>query len=163
MKNSSPQKTDLKGSFNKIEALCDEYLVKKAPYTLPTNVKEILVKLSPYFAIIGVVFGIPSILALFGLGTFLVPMGTIGGLVSGRPFLGFGYILATVILAVNIVIEAIAIPGLFSRSKKAWRLMYYASLINIVHELITFNLGGMIIGGLISLYFIFQVKEYYKK
>ena len=162
MKNSSSQKTDLKGSFNKIEALCDEYLVKKAPFTLPANVKEIIVKLSPYFAIVAVVLGIPAVLALFGLGAFIVPMGTIGGLISGRPFLGFGYILATVILAINIIIEAIAVPGLFSRSKKAWRLIYYASLINIVHELITLNLGGMIVGGLISLYFIFQVKEYYK-
>lgn len=162
MKNSNSQKTDLKGSFNKIEVLCDEYLVKKAPFTLPANVKEIIVKLAPYFAIVAVVLGIPAVLVFFGLGTFIVPMGIVGGLASGRPFLGFGYILATIILAINIIIEAMAIPGLFSRSKSAWRLIYYASLINIVHGLITFNLGGMIVGGLISLYFIFQVKEYYK-
>ena len=162
MAKTATEGTDFKGTFGKLEVILEEYLVEKVPFQLPKNVKEIIVKFAPYLAIIGVVMGIPGVLALLGAGTILAPLGLVGGIMTGRPFLGFGYIVSVVFLGVMILLEGLAIPGLFSRSKKAWTYLYWSALVGVLQNIISFNVGGLVIGGLISMYFLFQVKEYYK-
>lgn len=162
MAKTASEGSDLKGAFGKLEVTLEEYLVEKAPFQLPKNVKEIIVKFAPYLAILGVVMGIPGILALLGAGTILAPLGFVGGMMTGRPFLGFGYIISILFLGMMILLEGLAIPGLFSRSKKGWTFLYWGALVGIVQNVIQFNIGGLVIGGLISMYFLFQVKEYYK-
>ena len=162
MAKTATEGTDFKGTFGKLEVILEEYLVEKAPFQLPKNVKEIIVKFAPYLAIIGVVMGIPGVLALLGAGTILAPLGLVGGMMTGRPFLGFGYIVSVVFLGVMILLEGLAIPGLFSRSKRAWTYLYWSALVGVLQNIISFNVGGLVIGGLISMYFLFQVKEYYK-
>jgi hypothetical protein len=161
MAKTTTEGTDLRSMFGKLEVTLGEYLGKKAPQ-LPKNWKDVIVKFAPYLAIIGVVLGIPGLLALFGIGTFVIPLGTLGGVISGRPFLGVGYLLNVIFFGVILVLEALAIPGLFSRSKKAWNLLYWSALVGAVQNIISFNVGGLIIGTLLSLYVLFQVKEYYK-
>ena len=153
--------TDFKSLMGQLESNLDEYLGKKAP-RMPKEWREFLVKAAPYLAILGVVLGIPAVLTLLGLGAFLVPFGTLGGIVTGRPFLGVGYIINIAFLIVILVIEALSISPLFKRSKTGWNYMYYATLLGAVQNLVSFNIGGLIIGTLISLYLLFQVKEYYK-
>ena len=162
MAKTATEGTDFKGMLGKLEVILEEYLVEKAPFQLLKNVKEIIVKFAPYLAIIGVVMGIPGVLALLGAGTILAPLGLVGGMMTGRPFLGFGYIVSVVFLGVMILLEGLAIPGLFSRSKKAWTYLYWSALVGVLQNIISFNVGGLVIGGLISMYFLFQVKEYYK-
>ena len=162
MAKTATEGTDFKGTFGKLEVILEEYSVEKVPFQLPKNVKEIIVKFAPYLAIIGVVMGIPGVLALLGAGTILAPLGLVGGMMTGRPFLGFGYIVSVVFLGVMILLEGLAIPGLFSRSKKAWTYLYWSALVGVLQNIISFNVGGLVIGGLISMYFLFQVKEYYK-
>ncbi|MEK7177539.1 MAG: hypothetical protein AAB705_01790 [Patescibacteria group bacterium] len=162
MAKTTDAKADFGGALSKLEVTLEEYLVKKAPFQLPTNVKEIIVKFAPYLAILGVVMGIPGVLALLGAGAILAPIGLVGGLMTGKPFLGFGYIVSVVFLAVMVLLEGLAIPGLFSRSKKAWTFLYWSALVGVVQNIVSFNVGGLIIGGLLSMYFLFQVKEYYK-
>ena len=161
MATATKEGTDFKGMLGKLEVTLDEYLVKKAPQ-LPEGWKEVIVKFAPYLAIIGVVMGIPGVLALLGMGTILAPLGLVGGMMTGRPFLGFGYIVSVLFLGVMILLEGLAIPGLFSRSKKAWTYLYWSALVGVVQNIVSFNVGGLVIGGLISMYFLFQVKEYYK-
>ena len=67
-----------------------------------------------------------------------------------------------VFLGLMVLLEALAIPGLFSQSKKAWNLLFWSALVGIIQNVLSFNIGGLVIGGLLSLYFLFQVKEYYK-
>lgn len=153
--------TDFKSLFKSLEDNLDLYLGKKAPQ-LPKEWREFLVKIAPYLAILGVIIGVPGVLALLGLGTFIVPLGTIGGIVSGKPFLGLGYLVNVIFLGVMIVLEALAISPLFKRSKTGWNYLYYSTLLGAVQNIIGFNIGGLIIGTLISLYLLFQVKEYYK-
>ena len=81
-------KVDVSGSFKKLEVTLEEYLVKKAPVAIPKEWKEIIVKFAPYLAILGVVMGIPGVLALLGAGAILAPIGLVGGLMTGKPFLG---------------------------------------------------------------------------
>jgi len=153
--------TDFRSMFEKLEVILGEYLGEKAPQ-LPKTWKEVLVKFAPYLAIVGVIVGVVGFLALLGLGTFIVPLGTIGGMITGRPFLGFSFILNIVFLGAMVLFEGLAIPGLFSRSKKAWTFLYWSALVGVVQNVVSFNVGGLVIGGLLSLYFLFQVKEYYK-
>ncbi len=153
--------TDFGGMFGKLEVTLEEYLGEKAPQ-LPENWKEVLVKFAPYLVIVGTVVGVMGFLALLGLGAFLVPLGTIGGMMTGQPFVGFSYISNVVFLGLMVLLEGLAIPGLFSRSRKAWTFLYWSALVGVVQNIVSFNVGGLVIGGLLSLYFLFQVKEYYK-
>ncbi len=161
MAKTKTEGTDFKGMFGKLEVALEEYLGKKAPQ-LPKAWKEVLVKFAPYLVIVGVIVGVMGFLALLGLGAFLVPLGTIGGMMAGRPFIGFSYITNIVFLGLMVLLEGLAIPGLFSRSKKAWTFLYWSALVGVVQNVVSFNVGGLVIGGLLSLYFLFQVKEYYK-
>jgi hypothetical protein len=141
---------------SKLEAQLEPIFAKQLP-SLPENVKEIIVKFAPYLAIIGVVFSLPAILAVLGLGAVAVPFAALGGVSA---FTGLS--LSIIFLVISTIIMIMAIPGLFARSIKAWRLMFYSTLVSAVSSLVAMNLGGLIIGTAISFYFLFQVKSYYK-
>ena len=125
---------------------------------LPDNVKEIIVKIAPWFAAISMLMLLPLILAAFGISAVAMPFSYLGGL-----RMGFGYTLSLVFSFGMIVLELMALPGLFKRKLSAWRLMYYSTLLSLVQQLFSFDLGGLIIGGAISFYFLFQVKSKYNK
>ena len=161
MSKTTGEKADFGGALKNLEGTLEEYLVKKAP-AIPKEWKEVIVKFAPYLAILGVVMGIPGVLALLGAGTVLAPLGFVGGMMTGRPFLGLGFIINVLFMGVMILLQGLAIPGLFSRSKKAWTFLYWSALLGVVQNVISFNVGGLIIGGLVSMYVLFQVKEYYK-
>ncbi len=152
---------DVKSVLSNLESTLEVYLVKKAP-ALPTQWRELLVRFAPYLAIIGVIVGVPGVLALFGLGALIVPFGTIGGIASGKPFLGVGYLFNVVFLGLMVLLEALSIPGLFGRKKAGWNFMFWGTLVGAVQNVLSFNIGGLVIGTLLSLYLLFQVKEYYK-
>lgn len=157
----SMAQSDFSKTMGQLEALLDKYLREKAP-KLPKDWQEFLVKLSPYLAILGVIVLAPTVLAAFGLSTFVVPFRTMGGMMTGRPFLGLSYLLSVLFVAVQLVLIALAISPLFKRAKKGWRYLYYATLLGGVSSLIGFDFGGLIIGTGLSLYILFQVKEYYQ-
>jgi len=147
---------DFKGYFKQLEDLLHEYLVKKAP-ALPANIKEVIVKFAPWATLVILILTLPVIFAVFGLGAILAPFSFLGGITAGT-----NYIVTLILSAIQLVLEAMAIPGLFNRAKSAWNLVFYAALVGAVQNVATFNLGGLIIGTLLSLYILFQVKEYYK-
>lgn len=132
------------------------YLVKKAP-ALPKNIKEILVKFAPWLAIIGVVLSIPALLTLFGLGAMMysLPYGAYG---VGRG----GFSLAALFLVATAVLEALAVPGLMKRKMAGWNFLYYGVWLSAVYSLLSYDLIGLVVGLVISLYLLFQVKSYYK-
>ena len=142
-----------------LETTLELYFVKKAP-ALPTNIKEIIVKIAPYLTIISLVLTIPAILVLFGLGsvaTMLAPMGGVQT-VTGLPTMWLGIVL----LIPVVILEAMAIPGLFARKATGWRFMYWAQLVGVVSNLASLNIMGAIIGAIIGFYFLFQIKSHYK-
>ncbi len=124
---------------------------------LPGNVREILVKLAPYFAIIGVVLSLPAILALIGLGAF-------GGklmMQSGSYGYAGGGMLAVVFAIISIVLLALSVKGLFARSSAGWTYLYYNALAGAAYSLLRLDIFGFIIGTGISMYVLFQVRSYY--
>lgn len=157
MAKSDAKNADFKEMMEKLNDTLETYLVDKAPYQLPSKAKEAIVTYGPWITLILLIMALPAILFAFGIGSIFAPFAFLGGINAGVSY-GFGLIFSVVVL----VVEAVAIPGLFKRKAGAWRLMYYATLLRGVQNLISFNLGGLIIGTLISLYILFQIKEYYK-
>lgn len=96
------------------------------------------------------------VLALLGL-SFFTPMAFLGGLT-----MGFGYTLSVLLALVGNILAVSVIPGLFKRQIKAWRILFWVSLINALGKLLNMELGSLIIGTAISWYILFQAKEYYK-
>jgi hypothetical protein len=139
-----------------LESKLDLYFNKKAP-NLPENIKESIVKYSPYIAIIVMIMCLPMLLFTLGLGGLLLPLGILGGIGSG-----FKAMINLVFMVITLAFSIAALPGLFKRTKKSWKLMFYCSLLTTLSNLLTLNLGNLIIGSIISWYFLFQIRSYYK-
>lgn len=149
---------DMKGLVGQLEALLDEYMVKKAPFALPKEVKEFIVKISPYLVIILALMAVPAILVALGFTAIVAPFAMLGVYTWG-----FGAMIALIASSIAIVMEVMAVPGLFNRTKASWRLVFYASIVSLVGGIISLHgVFGAIIGTIIGWYILFQVKELYK-
>jgi hypothetical protein len=124
---------------------------------LPANVREVLVKLAPYFAIIGVILSLPVILFALKLGAIAEMIPGAGGM-----WLAYGTFLALPNAIISVVLLGLSISGLFARHSEGWRYLYYNALAGGVFAILDKDLGGLIIGTGISLYVLFQVRSYYK-
>lgn len=153
------QKTDFKTVTKSLEDTLELYLVKKAP-SLPTNAKDVIVSIAPWLTLVFVIIAIPAILLVLGLGTLLMPFGFLGGPTVG--FQGMASLLALILTLPSVILEGMAIPGLFARSRQGWNFLFYSTVLSGLYNLVTFNLSGLIIGTLLSLYLLFQVRSYYK-
>jgi len=147
--------------MEQLEKFFEDLFLKKIPWQLPIKAKEVIVKFAPWAVIIIVVLSLPALLAIFGLGAFLGGMAGYYGV-----NLGFKFYLAWIILVIELILMAISIPGLRKKELKGWRYVYYSALVSVVYGLFSaFNLNGVIwslFGAALGLYFIFQVKSYYK-
>ena len=148
------EKKDWKKMLIDLENKLAEVFIKKLP-AMPDKIKEIIVKYGPYLALICIILSIPALLALAGIGV-VAPWAIMGKINYGMTAISlvFGILI--------IVLEIMAIKGLFARKMKAWKLMFYISLISAVSNLLKFDLGGLIIGTGISWYILFQIRSYYK-
>jgi hypothetical protein len=142
--------------LSQVEEKLNLYFGKKAP-SMPENIKEFIVKYSPYLSIVMLIFAIPAILISFGLVTFAIPLAYLSSVHTG-----FTFSITALISLASLVFEAIAIPGLFKRTRQSWQYMFYASLLSLLSYLLAFNIGSLIISGAISFYILFQIKALYK-
>jgi len=148
--------------IKKVLVQLEEKLVeisKKLPQ-LPDSIGEFLVKYGPYLMIVSLVFGVISTLTTFGLIAAFNPM-----IRAGYPYVyryGVHFSLYGLVSLISMVLTAMAIPGLLKRTKKAWNLMFYASLVTAISYLVSMNIGNLIIGMAINWYFLFQIRKFYK-
>ncbi len=130
---------------------------------LPDNVKEILVKISPFLCIIGVIFGGLGLLAALGIGASATAIGL-------AAFGNMGtYWVSMAILAAMVVLEGLSISPLMKRQKKGWDYMYYIFLLSLVSGIVNLAGIGDLVTKLISLalsfliggWLLFQIREKY--
>lgn len=135
---------------NLIEQL-DLYFGKKAPQ-MPAGFKEGIVKFLPYLVIVGLIF------AVFGVFAF-IPMLLVS--VLG----GFTAIMQMVVAFLTSVVvgilELMALPGLFKRTPASWKLLFYVEIVTLISALLSYNVVGFIISGVIGFYILFQIRPYY--
>ena len=132
----------------------DFYLVQKAPFQLPDNAKEWIVKYGPWITVVLLILMLPPLLFVLGIGTVLMPFGGIGYAT------GFTYL--TIVLVAQIGLMVAALPGLFARKMSGWQLVFYAQLVGFVFSVLSGSIVGGIVGALISMYLLFQVRPLYK-
>lgn len=150
------------GPVLELEKLLNEYLIKKAPFSFPEGVKEFIASVSPYLIIILAILALPVILAAIGFSAFLAPFAILGMAVSGHGW-GFVPIVSLVVAVAVVIMELMAVPGLFKRTKSSWKLLFYASIVSLIGSMVTISgIVSGIIGALIGWYILFQVKELYK-
>lgn len=148
--------TQQKASLANLEATLNEYFVKKAPFQLPDGVKEVLVQYGPWVMVVMLVLSLPVLLAAIGLGAFLAPFAVLGGANAAAFTVGTLFSLA------SLVLEVVALPGLFKRKKSGWNLLFYSNLVSIAGSVVALNVVGALLTAVISFYFLFQVRSMYK-
>ena len=155
-KETIKQTNSLTGMVDNLEKKLDEFFTKKV-WQLPKKIREVIVKIAPYLAILSLVVIIPMILYLLGF-SLLTPFYFLKGI-----HFGVNYLISLLFLLVGAILAVVIIPGLFKKEKRVWKIMFWMSLINAIGALLSMDLGKLIIGTGLSWYVLFQVKEYYKK
>jgi hypothetical protein len=72
-----------------------------------------------------------------------------------------GFTFAAIFLLAHFALMIAALPGLFARKRSGWNLIFYSELLSIVYSLLSYNIIGGIVGGLIGLYILFQIRTLY--
>lgn len=133
-----------------------EEFFKKAP-VLPTNLREGIVKITPVLALIFGVLGVLIGLVAAGITTVFAPLALIFGVQS----YGGGVIAGWTLLIMSALLLA-AYPGTKARKLSGWNMLFWSEVVNVVGSVLSLNIFGAVVGGLIGLYLLFQIKSYYK-
>jgi len=149
--------TDLRGSLNQLEDTLETYLVDKAPVSIPSEWKDIIVNFAPWALIISTLIAAKSALNYLGAGSLVSTFGYLPGIQNG-----FSNLVDIAIWVILAVLQGLAIQGSFKRQEKSWKLVYYAGLVNSLRSLLVFDLIGFVIQTLAFFYVLFQVKDYYQ-
>ncbi len=132
-----------------------EWYAKLPP--LPKNWREVIVKITPWVALVFGVLGVLISLAGLGILTVLSPLIAMGAGIGAASNGIVGVILALVSSALLLA----AFPGTKANKLSGWTLLFWSGVVNIVSSVVAINLGG-VLWGLIGFYFLFQIKSYYK-
>ncbi len=122
---------------------------------MPENIKDLLVQIAPWLAGLIVVLGGLSLLSLIGLGS---AANTLGFNAYGSAWNMWLSILA---MGASAIICLLAFKPLQNKERKGWNYMYFTSLIGLAVNILSLNLFSAIIGGFISFYLLFQLKNRY--
>lgn len=175
LKPSTNPDPPVSGPLAQFEAWLYETLVVKAPYQLPTAAKDWIVKFGPWITLVlGVLLVftvIPAIMAAIAVTSYTTSV--MGGIYGAAVAASVGpmFYLALVVLALQLVIMFMSVPMLLKQQRKGWMLVFYSSIVSLVYSVLNtfsygfFNFGSLLmglVGAAIGLYFIFQIRSYYK-
>lgn len=125
--------------------------------SLPKEVNNFIVVITPWFAVIFGILGVLASLAALGIIGAVSPLIAVGS--------GIGTATSSMILAVIAVVSSIlmivAVPSLFSRKEMGWTLLFWSEALGVISSLISLTIGGLV-GAFIGFYILFQIKSYYK-
>jgi hypothetical protein len=142
------------GPKKSIMETLEYYFVTKAPFQLPVNAKEFIVKFGPWINLIFLLTFLPLLLAILGLNALISTY--------SYSYAVRGWSLSSIISVVTVVMGIIALPGLFARKISGWNMAFYEVVVSLVGGIIAGNIIGALIGAVIGSYVLFQIKSYYK-
>jgi uncharacterized BrkB/YihY/UPF0761 family membrane protein len=140
-----------------LEKELEPIFTEKLP-AFPENIKDILVQIAPWLALIGAIIGALSFVTLIGAGSFLtvISLGTTSyGGSTWAMWLGI------ISLGLMTVICGLAFKPLQNKERKAWNYMYWLSLVSFVLNLLSGSIFGAIFGAFIGFWILFQVRSRY--
>lgn len=161
-----------------LEEKLNKALVKDAPFQLPENAKKTIVQ---YLPILNLILGLITLWAAYTLWHWAHLANSVidyanslsavygGGKIATTSRLSVTVWIGLIVLAVEAVLYIMAYPGLKAHKKAGWNLLFYAALVNAVYSVVVAftNYGGAgnivsgLIGTVIGLYFLFQIRSYY--
>lgn len=144
----------MKDFLKKLDGFFADLFVKKAP-GLPEKTKKLIVKVTPWVALVLGVLALPGILAGFGFGVITSPFWALEGARSMRMMVSF------LVGAAQVVIQLLAVPHLFKAGQKGWQLLYYSTLLGMLSSVFYLSGFGIVFSGVV-LYLLYQVKGEYK-
>jgi len=143
-------------ALKQLDETLDLYLKQKAP-AIPQDIKDLIVSFAPWINILLMLLAVPALIGILGLSTRVNRWAYWSG--TG---MGMTYYISMALLGLTLLLRGMAIPGLLSRNIKGWQFVYYSIYVDAVHSLLSYNIVGAIIGALIGLYVLFQIKDAYK-
>lgn len=166
-------------SQKQLEAKMDELLVKNAPFQIPESGRKAIVDIAPVLAIIGAILSFLAAIGLWNLAhraseitNSVNDLARAYGVDTGYNSLDYGvlFYVSFVVLAVQGLLMAIAASGLKARSKRrGWDLLLLSTLLNVVYGVLyaftdtgsLMNLVSGLVGAVIGLYILAQIRSYY--
>lgn len=164
-----------------IEKLMDEYLVKKAPFQIPSNGRKGLVEWLPWIALVVGVLQLIGAWQLWRAGRYyeeavgyLTEFSRAYGVDTPSYSVGPTFYLAVAAFTVSAVLMLVAFPGLKDKSKKkGWDILLISVIFSLAYGVFAAftssrfgggfgDLLGSLIGALIGLYLLAQIKDLYK-
>lgn len=142
-------------SPNELIKVVEDWYSKLPP--LPKNWTEVIANITPWIALIFGILGVLASLAAAGILTVLSPAVIMGAGVGAASSGIIGAILALVSSALLLA----AFPGTKARKLSGWNLLFWSEIVSAVGSVVALSLGG-VIGVLIGLYILFQIKVHYK-
>jgi hypothetical protein len=138
-------------------------LFKKAPH-LPPDVRETIVGLSPWIALVVGALGIFAVIPALSSVFFVASIPFASMMMRG------GWYPATIIvlvcMALASVLSLFAYKPLIARQKKGWNLLFYATNVSALSSIVNLVIGydglGGIIGAIVGCWLLFEVREMYK-
>jgi hypothetical protein len=137
------------GVFNQAELFFDDLFLKKLP-PLPEQIRDLLVKLAPFWAILLIVFAVISIV----FGSLSVLLSLLGAVLSIATLSGssvissvLGIVQAVVGMALGAVILiylAKSLKGLFDHKNVGWQALFRAEMIWLAYAVVTGVIGALI-------------------
>lgn len=129
---------------------------KKLP-SLPKNAQSSIAGITPWLALIFGILGVATALVGLGVFTFLAPL----SLLTGVRGTGQGFIIVILGLVSSFLL-LVSFPGTQKKQEKGWKFIYYSQVVGLVANAVTLSIGGVLFS-LIGFYFLYQIREYFKK
>jgi amino acid transporter len=165
------------GPLAPLEKSLNDVFGEKAPYKIPKNGRDFLVKIAPWLSLAGGAFGIISAIGLWRAAHYVNQWvdyanrlsASLGGPAQANK-LGLFFWLSLVSLVIFALLSLLAFPGLKAKKKIGWNLMFYSAIASLVFSVVSlfYDGGGFgsfistAIGTVLGLYILFQVRSHYK-
>ena len=137
-------------------AFLDELLGSKAPIQIPGKLRFLMAKFGHWLVMAMMVLVLPGQLISLGMRAAMLPFASMSGSDSS---LKLAFALAMLLFLIVILI--MALPGLQGRKVVGWQLLMLANGINLAYGILTGGIFGPVLGALIWLYVLFQLRRYY--
>ena len=126
--------------------------------SLPKSATDVLVKITPWIALIFGILGVLGSLAGLGILTALSPFVLVG---NGIGTTATTFITALLALVSSALLLA-AFPGTKAFKMQGWMMLFWSEVVSALSSILLLSLTG-VIGAGIGFYLLYQIKRYYKK
>lgn len=134
--------------FPALEHAIERQLGQDAKFQLPEDYRSSFVRYLPWIALVFLPLQLGGVMLLLGVSTL-------------AKLFGSGSFLPALISTGAFVLDAIALPGLFARSRRGWAFFTYAILLSALGKALSLSFFGLLISAL-TVWMAFQVKYHYR-